>query len=151
MQGLRDAPCRPGESGVRRALEITVGVVMNRQCSRSGCKGRAVATLTYAYADSTAVLGPLALQATPGCYDLCATHASRMTAPQGWDVIRLAEPETMIPEPDEDDLLALANAVREVGFSDVTNSTAHTGDPDSVVELGRRGHLRMIADAQRRR
>ncbi|MCB0883949.1 MAG: DUF3499 domain-containing protein, partial [Propionibacteriaceae bacterium] len=91
---------------------------MNRQCTRSGCKGRAVATLTYVYADSTAVLGPLALQATPGCYDLCATHASKMTVPQGWEVIRLAEPDTLVPEPDEDDLLALANAVREVGFSD---------------------------------
>lgn len=123
---------------------------MNRQCTRSGCKGRAVATLTYVYADSTAVLGPLALQATPGCYDLCATHASKMTAPQGWEVIRLAEPDTLVPEPDEDDLLALANAVREVGFSDSPNSGSQPGNPDSVVELGRRGHLRVIADAQRR-
>ncbi len=123
---------------------------MNRQCTRSGCKGRAVATLTYVYADSTAVLGPLALQATPGCYDLCATHASKMTAPQGWEVIRLAEPDTLVPEPDEDDLLALANAVREVGFSDSPSSGSQPGNPDSVVELGRRGHLRVIADAQRR-
>ena len=123
---------------------------MNRQCTRSGCKGRAVATLTYVYADSTAVLGPLALQATPGCYDLCATHASKMTAPQGWEVIRLAEPDTLVPEPDEDDLLALANAVREVGFSDSPSSGSQPGNPDSVVELGRRGHLRVIADAQQR-
>ena len=123
---------------------------MNRQCTRSGCKGRAVATLTYVYADSTAVLGPLALQATPGSYDLCATHASKMTVPQGWEVIRLAEPDTLVPEPDEDDLLALANAVREVGFSDSPNSGSQPGNPDSVVELGRRGHLRVIADAQRR-
>lgn len=121
---------------------------MNRQCTRSGCKGRAVATLTYAYADSTAVLGPLALQATPGCYDLCATHASKMTAPQGWEIIRLADPESLVPEPDEDDLLALANAVREVGFSDNPASNP-AGDPSSVVELGRRGHLRVIQDAQR--
>ncbi|WIY84167.1 DUF3499 domain-containing protein [Propionimicrobium sp. PCR01-08-3] len=121
---------------------------MNRQCTRSGCKGRAVATLTYAYADSTAVLGPLALQATPGCYDLCATHASKMTAPQGWEIIRLADPESLVPEPDEDDLLALANAVREVGFSDNPASNL-AGDPSSVVELGRRGHLRVIQDAQR--
>jgi len=123
---------------------------MNMRCTRSGCKGRAVATLTYVYADSTSVLGPLALQATPGCYDLCATHASKMTVPQGWEVIRLAEPDTLVPEPDEDDLLALANAVREVGFSDSPNSGPQPGNPDSVVELGRRGHLRVIADAQRR-
>lgn len=122
---------------------------MNRRCTRSGCKGRAVATLTYVYADSTAVLGPLALQATPGCYDLCAGHASKMTVPQGWEVIRLAEPETLVPEPDEDDLLALANAVREVGFSDGSGSGRQAGDPDTIVELGRRGHLRMIADAHR--
>ncbi len=59
-----------------------------------------MATLTYVYADSTAVLGPLALQATPGCYDLCGTHASKMTVPQGWEVIRLDEPDTLVPEPD---------------------------------------------------
>lgn len=121
---------------------------MNRQCSRSGCKGRAVATLTYVYADSTAVLGPLALQATPGCYDLCATHTASMSAPRGWEVIRLAEPEAIAPGPDEDDLLALANAVREIGFSDTPGAPARP-DPASVVELGRRGHLRMIADAAR--
>ncbi|HSU71939.1 MAG TPA: DUF3499 family protein, partial [Micrococcaceae bacterium] len=31
-----------------------------RQCSRSACSQSAVATLTYVYSDSTAVLGPLA-------------------------------------------------------------------------------------------
>lgn len=121
---------------------------MIRQCSRNGCRGRAVATLTYVYADSTAVLGPLALQATPGCYDLCATHSNSMSAPVGWEVIRLAEPETAAPAPDEDDLLALANAVREIGFADSPGPAQHP-DPDSVIELGRRGHLRVITDAAR--
>ena len=121
---------------------------MNRQCSRSGCQGRAVATLTYVYADSTAVLGPLALQVTPGCYDLCATHSASMSAPVGWEVIRLAEPNAIPPGPDDDDLLALANAVREIGFGD-SPPAAGRPDPDSVVELGRRGHLRVIADAAR--
>lgn len=120
---------------------------MNRQCSRSACRGRAVATLTYVYADSTAVLGPLALQATPGCYDLCATHAASMSAPRGWEVIRLAEPQTTPPEPDDDDLLALANAVREIGFAEAP--TQNTPNNSSVIELGRRGHLRVIADAAR--
>ncbi len=119
---------------------------MIRQCSRNGCRGRAVATLTYVYADSTAVLGPLALQATPGCYDLCAAHARNMSAPVGWEIIRLAQPQAAPPEPDEDDLLALANAVREIGFAD-GSGLAQQPDPDSVVELGRRGHLRVIVDA----
>lgn len=124
---------------------------MNRQCTRSACKGRAVATLTYAYADSTAVLGPLALQATPGCYDLCATHAASMSVPRGWEVIRLAEPEASPPAPDADDLLALANAVREIGFGELERDGQGQTQPDpaSVVELGRRGHLRVIADAAR--
>ncbi|MDO5684223.1 MAG: DUF3499 domain-containing protein [Propionibacteriaceae bacterium] len=121
---------------------------MNRQCTRSGCRGRAVATLTYVYADSTAVLGPLALDATPGCYDLCATHTSSMSAPIGWEVIRLTDPDAGLPEPDEDDLLALANAVREIGFADGPVAPVAAGpDPSSVVELARRGHLRVIADA----
>ena len=35
----------------------------------------AVATLTYVYRESTAVLGPLATYAEPHTYDLCARHA----------------------------------------------------------------------------
>ncbi len=60
-----------------------------RQCSRPACKQVAVYTLTYVYRDSTAVLGPLAAFVEPHCYDLCARHADRMTAPRGWDVVRL--------------------------------------------------------------
>jgi hypothetical protein len=73
-----------------------------------------VATLTYVYADQTAVLGPLATLAEPHTYDLCADHSQRMSAPRGWNVLRLApDPETL--EPTHDDLLALADAVREAG------------------------------------
>ena len=72
----------------------------------------AVATLTYVYADSTAVLGPLATYAEPHCYDLCAEHAERLTAPRGWEVMRLA-PDAQAVGPSDDDLLALADAVRE--------------------------------------
>ena len=46
-------------------------------------------TLTYVYRDSTAVLGPLAAYVEPHCYDLCEKHAARLTAPRGWDVVRL--------------------------------------------------------------
>ncbi len=63
-----------------------------RQCSRTACAREAVATLTYVYSDSTAVLGPLAVAAEPHSYDLCQAHASRLTAPRGWEVVRVAVP-----------------------------------------------------------
>ena len=68
--------------------------------------------MTYVYADSTAVLGPLATYAEPHCYDLCEQHAGSLTVPRGWEVLRLAMPATPAG-PGPDDLLALANAVRE--------------------------------------
>ncbi|HYF72740.1 MAG TPA: DUF3499 family protein, partial [Nocardioides sp.] len=42
-----------------------------RRCSRTACGRPAVCTLTYVYADQTAVLGPLATFAEPHAYDLC--------------------------------------------------------------------------------
>ena len=71
-----------------------------------------MATLTYVYADQTAVLGPLATHAEPHTYDLCVAHAERLTVPRGWDVVRLATEFEPAP-PSPDDLLALADAVRE--------------------------------------
>ena len=65
-----------------------------RRCSRTACGRQAVATLTYVYADSTAVLGPLATYPEPHCYDLCSEHSERLTAPRGWQVVRLSPPET---------------------------------------------------------
>ncbi len=83
-----------------------------RKCTRQLCAKPAVATLTYIYSDSTAVLGPLAAIAEPHTYDLCKIHAQKLTTPRGWELIRLeAEPTTQTPS--SDDLLALANAVRE--------------------------------------
>ena len=86
------------------------------------------------YSDSTAVLGPLATYAEPHCYDLCAAHSERLTAPRGWEVLRLApDPSTLGPS--SDDLEALADAVREA---------ARPVPPvlEAPVEAGRRGHLR---------
>ena len=60
-----------------------------RRCSRTACDRPAVTTLTYVYADQTAVLGPLATYAEPHAYDLCDTHAERLSAPRGWEVLRL--------------------------------------------------------------
>ena len=83
-----------------------------RRCSRTGCARPAVATLTYAYADLTAVVGPLATFAEPHSYDLCEEHAVRLTVPRGWEVVRHAG-EFPAPIPHADDLEALADAVRE--------------------------------------
>ena len=59
-----------------------------RPCSKVACSSDAIATLTYVYADSMAVLGPLSQKAEPHSYDLCEKHADRLSAPQGWQVIR---------------------------------------------------------------
>lgn len=110
-----------------------------RRCSRPACKQTALYTLTYVYRDSTAVLGPLAAFVEPHCYDLCARHADRMTAPRGWDVLRL--PAAPVEEA-ADDLEALANAVREA------TTTQSPAEPTGQgVEVGRRGHLRVLRSA----
>ncbi len=110
-----------------------------RQCSRPACKQAALYTLTYVYRDSTAVLGPLAAFVEPHCYDLCARHADRMTAPRGWDVVRLPVSEPEDDAAQADDLEALANAVREATAPRTPAEPTGQG-----VEVGRRGHLRVL-------
>jgi hypothetical protein len=119
-------------------------VSIARICSRAGCQKPAVSTLTYVYADSTCVLGPLATYAEPHCYDLCADHADRLTAPNGWEVIRLA-PDPAAAGPSSDDLEALANAVREAARP-LPPREPRAGTPGAPVEVARRGHLRMLQD-----
>jgi hypothetical protein len=113
--------------------------VSSRCCSRTACKHPPVYTLTYVYRDSTAVLGPLAAYAEPHCYDLCEKHAARLTAPQGWDVVRLPiDPADAAAR--ENDLEAIANAVMET-------RPRPRREPEPVgqgVEVGRRGHLRVL-------
>ena len=120
-----------------------------------------MATLTYVYSEQTAVLGPLATYAEPHTYDLCVVHAKGLTAPRGWDVIRLLT-EYVEPGPTPDDLLALADAVREAGRPRQIPSTVAAAGEQSVggrstggrseaemngiVETGRRGHLRILRD-----
>lgn len=123
-----------------------------RQCSRSACRQSAVATLTYVYADSTAVLGPLATYAEPHCYDLCEQHAGSLTVPRGWEVLRLAMPSTP-QQPGPDDLLALANAVREAGARPAsatqpqTQRSVHSAlEAPPAAEGARRGHLRVLRE-----
>ena len=115
-----------------------------RACSRVSCRAIASMTLTYIYADSTAVLGPLATFSEPHAYDLCEKHSARLTVPNGWSVIRqLQDDDTAGPS--EDDLMAIADAVREAAHaatptmeSQVTSTTA------SHSSVGRRGHLRAV-------
>ncbi|GAA1145359.1 DUF3499 domain-containing protein [Nesterenkonia lutea] len=56
------------------------------------------------------VVGPLSVYAEPHTYDLCDRHAASVTPPRGWEVLRLNLPGA--PQ-QVDDLLALADAVRE--------------------------------------
>ena len=93
------------------------------------------------------MLGPLATYAEPHCYDLCAEHSDRMTAPRGWEIVRLApDPDALLPT--SDDLLALADAVREAGVPAMVPAAAGSeGEPaggSNTRELGRRGHLRVL-------
>ena len=128
-----------GQSGRVVAGTGTVSRVSPvRRCSRTACGRPAIATLTYVYSDQTAVLGPLATYAEPHCYDLCEVHAEGLTAPRGWDVLRLA-PDPDANGPSDDDLEALANAVREAA-----RPRSEEANPPGTVEVGRRGHLRVL-------
>ncbi len=109
-----------------------------RRCSRAGCSRVAAATLTYTYADRAAVVGPLAAYAEPHSYDLCDAHAGRLTAPRGWEVLRLAPAPGALPIPNTDDLEALADAVREAARPAPQPIPAATGG------VARRGHLRAV-------
>ena len=96
------------------------------------------------YADSTAVLGPLATYAEPHCYDLCQMHSERLTAPRGWEVVRIT-PDPDALRPSSDDLEALANAVREAARPRYAPGTPlPTEAPAGSIEVARKGHLRML-------
>jgi hypothetical protein len=142
-------------------------VSVPRRCCRPGCPHFAVATLTFVYSDSTAVVGPLAIASEPHSWDLCVSHASRITAPRGWELVRHAGP--LATNPDEDDLVALADAVREgrdlaAGGAAVNGFHEPSGQfPSAAAEAPaagvltstaarptgngrRRGHLRVLPD-----
>ena len=59
-----------------------------RICSKVACGASAAATLTYDYADSMVVVGPLSTRVEPHGYDLCARHATLLRVPRGWQVVR---------------------------------------------------------------
>ena len=125
----------------------------SRRCSKTACGRPATATLTYVYSDQTAVLGPLATYAEPHAYDLCETHSERLSAPRGGEVLRLA-PDPGAGGPTTDDLLALADAVREAARplpprepARPTGLPADRGGTTLTAperETVRRGHLRSV-------
>ncbi|AHU89450.1 DUF3499 domain-containing protein [Trueperella pyogenes] len=89
-----------------------------RQCSRLGCRQPAVATMTYGYREATAVIGPLSPVPQQGAFDLCKDHANSVTVPVGWQMVRLQTEFEEAP-PSTDDLLALAEAIREASQREV--------------------------------
>lgn len=113
-----------------------------RTCSRVSCSSVASMTLTYIYAESTAVLGPLATFSEPHAYDLCDKHSTRLTVPNGWNVIRPAADENQTG-PSDDDLMAIADAVREVASKEV-DPISPTPSTSAQQQIGRRGHLRAV-------
>lgn len=136
--GLPTGRTRRSASGGRRP----------RLCSRTGCATKADTTLTYVYAEQTAVVGPLSPESQPGSYDLCGRHAATTSAPRGWETIRLPDSDEAPVHP-ADDLLALADAIREVGMrvdepvTAVERATPELGS--EVVVLAEKRHLRVIA------
>lgn len=113
-----------------------------RTCSRVSCSSVASMTLTYIYSESTAVLGPLATFSEPHAYDLCDKHSTRLTVPNGWNVIRQSVDENT-SGPSDDDLMAIADAVREVAQSALVDQSP-AATPQSHSSVGRRGHLRAV-------
>jgi len=87
----------------------------------------------------TAVVGPLATYAEPHAYDLCDPHSERLSAPRGWEVLRLAHDDAQGPS--SDDLLALADAVREAAQPRPVEQPL---PPVRPVEGVRRGHLTAV-------
>jgi hypothetical protein len=94
------------------------------------------------YADMTAVVGPLATYAEPHAYDLCDPHSERLSAPRGWEVLRLAHDDDRGPS--SDDLLALADAVREAAQPRPAEQQVQPLQPARPVEGVRRGHLTAV-------
>jgi hypothetical protein len=124
------------------------------------------------YKESTAVLGPLATYTDPHSWDLCEKHAARLVVPRGWDVVRLPPDPA---QERADDLEAIANVVREArtaeravsdrtgrqerGLAQPGQAGVRPGPSAGVprpaaaepvgqgVEVGRRGHLRVVRSA----
>ena len=104
-------------------------------------------TLTYVYAESIAVVGPLATYSEPHAYDLCEIHGAKLTVPNGWQVIR-REINSGESGPSDEDLMAIADAVREVGSREIQEAQSDANTNNSAIPgIGRRGHLRSVPNS----
>ena len=112
----------------------------SRTCSRVSCRAAATMTLTYNYSESLATLRPIATFAEPHTYDLCQRHAASLTVPHGWSFVKETINESVIG-PSEDDLMAIADAVREAANLPQTPTVPVA---DTAASIGRRGHLRAV-------
>ena len=121
--------------------------------------------MTYVHSDACVVIGPLSRRAEPGAHDLCAAHAGKLTPPVGWQLIRI-QGEQAPPERTHDDLLAIADAVREAAGRPQKTDTANAGPAataghaspagdtttsadraDGSMPGRKHGHLRIIGDS----
>ena len=87
------------------------------------------------------MLGPLSRLSEPHAYDLCRDHASRMTAPRGWELLRIAGGEEA-----SDDLVALADALRPRPAT--TGPAGPDGAPADPSATGPRGARRATASEE---
>jgi hypothetical protein len=100
-------------------------------------------TLTYIYSESRATLGSISTFAEPHAYDLCDRHSQKLTVPHGWEFIREEASEKNVG-PSDDDLMAIADAVREAAMQNIQSAPEATVTHNSTI--GRRGHLRAVPD-----
>jgi hypothetical protein len=110
-----------------------------RICTKSGCNARAVATLTYNYGEQVASITPLINVQEPHTYDLCLGHSEKLIVPQGWQV-EISQLQSD-PQPSQEDLRAIADAVRNVAAQKVNDPTPELKEKS---DLRRRGHLRAL-------
>lgn len=80
------------------------------------------------------MLGPLARTAEPDVYDLCGEHATRLTAPRGWELLRV---EGAGDRPD--DLVALAHAVTATAPDAAPDAPTAAGPGARTARTGHRG------------
>ena len=76
---------------------------MFRSCQRSTCHRPAAATLTFRYDSAEVRLDDLQHEAHPQRWELCPTHAARLTVPRGW-----AFRDERSPEPAAGELAGVA-------------------------------------------
>lgn len=92
-----------------------------------------MATLEFNYSEKRAIVGPLQVGGNPHRWDLCDSHAKRMTVPQGWTLEFNDDPIDLTDDADEDELLALAQAVQQAHDSEAEGEEESSDPPASRI------------------